>query len=73
MYTGKLDDIVGEYNNTYSRTIKIKYIDVKTSTYIDDHVKISKYKNNFAKGYTSNWSEEVFVIKKIKTLYHRNV
>ena len=29
-------------------------------------VRISKYKNIFAKGYTSNWSEEVFVIKKIK-------
>ena len=33
---------------------------------IGDHVRISKYKNIFAKGYTSNWSEEVFVISKIK-------
>ena len=33
---------------------------------IGDHVRISKYKNIFAKGYTPNWSEEVFVIKKIK-------
>ena len=32
----------------------------------DDHVKISKYKNIFAKGYTPNWSEEVFAISKIK-------
>ena len=32
----------------------------------DDHVRISKYKNIFAKGYTSNWSEEVFVTSKIK-------
>ena len=31
-----------------------------------DHVRISKYKNIFAKGYTPNWSEEDFVIKKIK-------
>ena len=31
-----------------------------------DHVRISKYKNIFAKGYTPNWSEEVFVIKKVK-------
>ena len=31
-----------------------------------DHVRISKYKNIFAKGYTPNWSEEVFVISKIK-------
>ena len=33
---------------------------------IADHVRISKYKNSFAKGYTSNWSEEVFVIRKAK-------
>ena len=31
---------------------------------VDDHVRISKYKNIFAKGYTPNCSEEVFVIKK---------
>ena len=31
---------------------------------VRDHVRISKYKNIFAKGYTPNWSEEVFVIKK---------
>ena len=30
------------------------------------NVRISKYKNIFAKGYTPNWSEEVFVISKIK-------
>ena len=77
----KLDDIVDEYNNTYHRTIKMKPIDVKDNTYIDfekevndrdpkfkvgDHVRISKYKNIFAKGYTPNWSEEVFVISKIE-------
>ena len=33
---------------------------------VGDHVRISKYKNIFAKGYTANWSEEVFVIKKVK-------
>ena len=59
----------------------MKPVDAKDNTYIDfkkeindkdpkfkvgDPVKISKYKNIFAKGYTSNWSEEVFVIKKIK-------
>ena len=31
---------------------------------VGDHVRISKYKNDFAKGYTPNWSEEVFVISK---------
>ena len=33
---------------------------------VADHVRTSKYNNNFAKGYTQNWSEEVFVIKKVK-------
>ena len=36
---------------------------------IGDTVRISKYKNMFAKGYVLNWSEEVFLIKKIKTLF----
>ena len=80
-YIDKLDDIVNEYNNTYHTTIKMKPIDVKDNTYINtdketndkdakfkvgDRVRISKYKNIFAKGYTPNWSEEVFVIKKVK-------
>ena len=33
---------------------------------VGDHVKILKYKINFAKVYTPNWSEETFVIKKFK-------
>ena len=33
---------------------------------VGDHVKVSKYKNIFAKRYTSNWSEEVFISNKIK-------
>ena len=80
VYIDKLDDIVNKYNNTYLRTIKMKPVDVKSSTYIDsskevndkdpkckisDIVRISKYKNIFAKDYAPNWSEEVFVIKKI--------
>ena len=80
-YIDKLDDIVHKCNNKKHRTIKMKPIDVKGNTYIDfgkgvkdsdpkfkvgDHVRISKYKNIFAKGYTPNWSEEIFVIKKIK-------
>ena len=31
-------------------------------------MRISKYKNIFAKGYVSNWPEEVFVLKKLKIL-----
>ena len=81
VYIDKLDDIVNEYNNAYHTTIKMKPIDIKDNTYINtdkeindkdpkfkvgDRVRISKYKNIFAKGYTPNWSEEVFVIKKVK-------
>ena len=81
VYIDKLDDIVVKYDNTYHRTIKMKPVDVKDNTYIDfnkegndkdpkfklsDHARISKYKNIFAKGYTPNWSEEVFVVSKIK-------
>ena len=59
----------------------MKAVDVKDNTYIDsikdvndkdstfkvgDHVRISKQKNVFAKGYTPNWSQEDFVIKKVK-------
>ena len=86
VYIDKLDDIVNiyntnKYNNTYHSTIKMKPVDVKSSTFIDsskeihnkdpkfkirDTVRISKYKNIFAKGYTPNCSEDVFVIKKVK-------
>ena len=81
VYIDDLDDIVQEYNNTYHRTINMKPVDVKDNTYFDfekkvnvkdpkfkvgDHVRISKYKNTFARGYTPNWSEEGFVISKIK-------
>ena len=59
-YIDKLDDIVNEYNNTYHWTIKMKPVNDKDNTYIDprkeindndpkfkvdDHVRISKYKN----------------------------
>ena len=83
VYIDKLDDIVNEYNNTYHRTIKMKPVDVKDNTYIDfkkevndkdpkfkvsDHVRISKYKNIFAKVYTPNRSEELFVNKVKNTV-----
>ena len=38
-----------------------------------DHVVISKYKSVFAKTYTLNWSEQVFVIKKVKILCHEQM
>ena len=81
VYFYVLDDIVNKYNNTVQRTIKEKPIDVISDSYaeynqdsnekdpkykVGDDVKISKYKNIFAKGYTQNWSEKVFVVSKIK-------
>ena len=72
VYIDKLHDIVGEYNNTYHRTIKMKSVDGKDNAYIDfkkevndrgpkfkigDHAWISKYKNIFAIGYTPIWYE----------------
>ena len=81
VYIDKFDNIVNEYNNTYHRTIKMKPADVEGNTYTDfeeevndkdlkfkvgDYVKISKYRNIFAKGYMSNWSEEAFIVSKIK-------
>ena len=81
VYFDVLDDIVIKYNNTVHRTIKIKPIDVTDDSYaeynedfdkkdpkfkVGDHVRISKYKNIFPKGYTPNWSEEVFVVSKVK-------
>ena len=81
MYIDKLANIVNEYNNIYHIAIKMKPIDVKDNTCINigkkvndkdpkfrvgDHVRISKYKKIFAKGYTPNWSEKIFVIKGIK-------
>ena len=59
----------------------MKPLDVKDNAYIDfskkvnnkdpkfkvgDFVRISKYKNIFANGYTPNWSDNVFVITKVK-------
>ena len=81
VYFNVLDDIVDKYSNTYTRTIKMKPIDVKNDSFaeyneesnekhpkfkVGDLVRISKYKNVFAKGYKPNWSEEIFIIKKIK-------
>ena len=81
VYIDKLDDIVKEYNNKYHTSIKMKPVDIKDNTYLDfkkeinnkdpkfkigDYVRTSKYKNIFAKGYMPNWSEEIFVIKKVR-------
>ena len=80
-YFDVLNDIVDKYNNTYNRATKMNPIDVKSDSYakhsvdsndenhkfkIDNHVRISKYKNIFTNGYAPNWSGEVFVISKMK-------
>ena len=69
LYFGVLDDIVNKYNNTVHRSIKMKPVDLTSDFYaeynedsnekdpkckVGDHVRISKYKNTFAKGYTPN-------------------
>ena len=79
VYYDVLDDIVNEYNNTKHSTIKIKPIDVGNNykrVYIDEHnekhsrfkvgdrVRISKFKNIFAKGYSPNWNREIFIVNK---------
>ena len=79
VYFDVLDNIVNKYNNTVHRTIKMKPIEVTSDSYakynensnekdpkfkVGDRVRISKYKNIFAKGYTPNWS--VFVVSNIK-------
>ena len=76
-----VDDIVDGYNNTYHRTIKMKPVNVKSGSYaeysadsnakdakfiIANRVRISKHKNIFAEDSAPNWSEEIFVISKVK-------
>ena len=74
-----LDDIVDKYNNTWHSSIKMKPKDVTDDSFaeyseesnkkdpkfkIGDNVRIPKYKNVFSKGYTPNWSDEIFAVKK---------
>ena len=81
VYFDVLDDIVNKYNNTVHRSIKMKPIKVTSDSYaeynedsnvtkpkfkVGDPVRISKYKDIFTKGQTQNWSDEVFVVSKIK-------
>ena len=80
-YFDVLGDIVNKYNNTVHRAIETKFIEFTDDSYAEynenfnkkgskfkagDNVRVWKYKIIFAKGYSPNWSEEVFVISKIK-------
>ena len=84
VYIDKLDDKVDEHNNTYHTTIKMKPIDVKDNTYINtdkeinnkdpkfkvcDHVRISKYKNIFAKATLQVGVKKYLLLKKLKILF----
>ena len=79
VYYDVLDDVLNEYNNSKHNTIRMKPIDVgdNKTVYIDEHnekdtrfkvgdrVRISKFKYMFAKGYTPNWSREIFIVDKV--------
>ena len=84
-YIDELDDIVNEYNNTYHRTIKMKPIDVKDNTYINigkevndkdpkfkvgDRVRITKYKNIFAKTIPQIGLKRFLCLKKLKIQFY---
>ena len=81
VYIDKLNYIINNYINKNHNATKMKLVDVKSNTYINsskeindkdpkykigDIVRISKYKNTFAKSYTPNFSEEFFMIKKFQ-------
>ena len=55
-------DVISDSDAEYNEDSNEKDLKFKAG----DHVRISKYKNIFAKGYTQNWSEEVLITTKIK-------
>lgn len=77
----KLSEITSKYNNKVHRTTKMKPVDVTPETQltvynhskialkakykVNDIVRISKYKHLFAKGYTPNFTTELFKIVKV--------
>ena len=84
VYFDVFDNILNKFNNTVCRTIKMKPIDVTFDSYaeynensnviqpkfkVGYHVRTSKHKIVFAKGYTQNWSDDVFVVSKINDTF----
>ena len=80
VYYDVLDDVVNKCNNAKHSAIKIKPIDVRDNNkrvYVDEHnekdsrfkvgdrVRISTFKNIFAKGYTTDWSKEIFIVDEV--------
>ena len=81
VYIDVLDDIFKKYNNAVHSSIKMKPEDVTDDSFVEyseeankkdpkfkigDNVRISNYKNIFAKGFTLNWSGEFFVVNKVQ-------
>ena len=80
-YLCYLNKLVDQYNNTYRHSISKKPINADYSALtekiesrykapkfkIGDRVRITTYKNIFGKGYTENWSREIFIDSVLKT------
>ena len=74
-----MNKLVDQYNNTYHHSINKKPINADYSALtepnetnskvpkfkVNDEVRIAKYKNIFIKGYTENWSREIFIIDPV--------
>ena len=88
VYTDILNNIVIEYNNIDRRTIKMEPVDFKDNTYIDfnkevvnkdpkfkvvDHVRISRYKNSFAKDILHIGLKKFLSLKMLETLFHGHI
>ena len=78
-YLSYLNKLVDQYNNTYHHSINKKPINADYSALtekietnlkapkfkVNESVRITKYKNIFSKGYTENWSREIFINKSV--------
>ena len=78
-YLSYLNKMIDQYNNTYHHSINKKPINADYSALtepnetnskvpkfkVNDEVRIAKYKNIFIKGYTENWSREIFIIDSV--------
>ena len=74
-----MNKLIDQYNNTYHHSINKKPINADYSALtekiemnhkapklkVNDRVRITKYKNIFSKGYTENWSREIFIIDSV--------
>ena len=78
-YLSYLNKLVDQYNNTYHYSINKKLVNADYSGLtekietnpkapkfkVNDRVRITKYKNIFSKGYTKNWSREIFIVDNV--------